>query len=72
MESVLVNIDSNDSKRDLNFFLNIVKRMGFKSKVLDKEDKEDRALLALMYERENEETVSVETTYRRLDNIIKK
>jgi len=46
MESVLVNIDS---KRDLNFFLNIVKRMGFKSKVLDKEDKEDRALLALMY-----------------------
>ncbi|OFX33581.1 MAG: hypothetical protein COS14_03645 [Bacteroidetes bacterium CG02_land_8_20_14_3_00_31_25] len=69
MESVLVNIDS---KRDLNFFLNIVKRMGFKSKVLDKEDKEDRALLALMYERENEETVSVETTYRRLDNIIKK
>jgi len=69
MESVLVNIDS---KRDLNLFLNIVKRMGFKSKVLDKEDKEDRALLALMYERENEETVSVETTYRRLDNIIKK
>ncbi|MFA5782353.1 MAG: hypothetical protein WC868_08795 [Bacteroidales bacterium] len=69
MESVLVNIGS---KKEVKFFLNLVKKMGYNSRVLELEDKEDSALLALMYERENEEALPIETTERILKNILKK
>ena len=69
MESVLVNIGS---KEDVKFFLNLVKKMGYNSRVLKLEDKEDSALLALMYERENEETLPIETTEQILKSILKK
>jgi hypothetical protein len=54
------------------FFSTLLKKFHFKSRVLSEEEKEDSALIALMYERENEETVSVKTTHRILDKIIKK
>ena len=69
MESVLVNIGS---KKEAKFFLNLVKKMGYNSRVLEIDDKEDCALLSLMYERENEETLPIETTERILKNILKK
>jgi hypothetical protein len=46
--------------------------MGYNSRVLKLEDKEDNALLTLMYERENEEALPVKTTERILKNILKK
>ncbi len=36
------------------------------------EDREDTALLALMYEREKEETFPIETTEQILNNILSK
>jgi hypothetical protein len=69
MESILVNIDS---KKDMKFFLDLVKKMGYNSRILSNEDKEDTALLALMNERECEEALPIETTQKILNNIIKK
>jgi len=69
MESILVNIDS---KKDMKFFLDLVKRMGYNSRILSNEDKEDTALLALMNERECEESLPIETTQNILNNIINK
>ena len=68
MKTVIVNIP----EKEESFFLNVLQKFRFKSKVLTEEEKEDRALLSLMYERENEESVPVETTHRILDRIIKK
>jgi hypothetical protein len=69
MESILVNIRS---KKEVKFFLDLVRKMGYNSHLLSVEDKEDSALLALMNERENEEALPIETTERILKNIIKK
>ncbi len=69
MESVVVNIDS---KKELRFFLDLVKKMGYKSRLLSQDDKEDSALLALMNERENEETLPIETTLKILKKIERK
>jgi len=69
MESILVNIDS---KKDANFFLDLVKKMGFNSRLLSQEDKEDHALLLLMNERADEVTLPIENTIQILNNIIKK
>ena len=69
MESIIVNIDS---KKDVKFFLDLVKKMGFRSRLLSQDEKEDNALLSLMNERENEETVPIEITERLLNNTIKK
>ena len=49
-----------------------MKEFRFKSHVLSDEDKEDNALLKLMYEREKEESFSVETTEKILDSILSK
>ena len=68
MESILVNIGS---KKDVKFFLDLVKKMGYNSRLLSKDDKEDVAMLALMNDRENEETIPIETTERILKNILK-
>lgn len=69
MESILVNIGS---KKEVKFFLDLVKKMGYNSRLLTPDDKEDSALLALMNERENEEALPIETTKRILKNIIKR
>jgi hypothetical protein len=69
MESILVNIDS---KKDMKFFLDLVKKMGYNSRILSNEDKEDTALLALMNQREYEEALPIETTQKILNNIINK
>ena len=63
MKTVIVNIPENKEK----FFLSLMKEFRFKSHVLSDEDKEDNALLKLMYEREKEESLSVETTEKILD-----
>ena len=68
MKTVIVNIP----EKEESFFLSVLQKFRFKSRVLSAEEKEDRALLSLMYERENEETIPVETTHRILDKIIKK
>ena len=46
--------------------------MGYKSRLLSQDDKEDSALLAIMNERENEEALPIETTIDLLNKIIKK
>ena len=68
MKTVIVNIPENKE----NFFLSLMKEFRFKSHVLSDEDKEDNALLKLMYEREKEESFSVETTEKILDSILSK
>ena len=68
MKTVIVNIPENKEK----FFLSLRKEFRFKSHVLSDEDKEDNALLKLMYEREKEESFSVETTEKIFDSILSK
>jgi len=68
MKTVIVNIPENKEF----FFLSLMKEFRFKSHVLSDEDKEDNALLKLMYEREKEESFSVETTEKILDSILSK
>ena len=68
MKTVIVNIPENKEK----FFMSLMKGFRFKSHVLSDEDKEDNALLKLMYEREKEESFSVETTEKILDSILSK
>ena len=67
MESVLVKIDS---KKEFRFFIEFIKKMGYQSKVLSGEEKEDIALLKMMALRKKEETLPVKTTHRILDKLI--
>lgn len=60
------------SQKDKILFSTLANRLRLKSRILSEEDKEDSALLAMMYDRENEKTLPVETTHRILDKIIKK
>ena len=68
MKTVIVSIPENKEK----FFLSLLKEFRFKSHVLSDEDKEDTALLKLMYEREKEEAFPIETTEEILDSILRK
>jgi len=68
MKTIIVNIPEEKER----FFLSILKEFRYKSRVLTDENKEDSALLALMYKRENEETLPIETTEQILKNILKK
>jgi hypothetical protein len=43
--------------------------MGYNSRLLTLDDKEDNALLALMNEREDEKSLPIETTEKILKNI---
>jgi len=68
MKTIIVNIPEEKE----TFFLSLLKEFRYKSRVLSDEDKEDTALLSLMYERENEETFDIGTTVQILNNILKK
>lgn len=68
MKTIIVNIPEEKEM----FFLSLLKEFRFKSRVLTDEDKEDTALLALMFEREKEETFPIETTEQILTNILRK
>ena len=68
MKTIIVNIPEEKEK----FFLSLLKEFRFKSRVLTDEEKEDTALLALMYKREKEEALPVETTEQILSNILRK
>lgn len=68
MKTIIVNIPEEKEM----FFLSLLKEFRFKSRVLTDEDKEDTALLALMFEREKEETLPIETTEQILTNILRK
>ena len=68
MTTVIVSIPDNKEE----YFLSLLKKNRFKSRVLSDEEKEDRALLALMNDGMTKKLVLSETTYRILDKIIKK
>jgi hypothetical protein len=68
MKTVIVNIPENKE----TFFMSLLKEFRYKSRILTEEEREDSALLSLMYERENEESFPIETTAQILNNLIKK
>ena len=68
MKTVIVNIPEDNEK----FFLSLLKEFRFKAHVVSDVEKEDAALLKLMYERKNEEAFSVETTEHILDSLLRK
>jgi hypothetical protein len=68
MKTIIVNIP----EKKADFFLSLLKEFRFKSRVLSEEEKEDSILLALMQERESDETLPIETTERILKNILSK
>lgn len=68
MKTVIVNVPED---KEL-FFLSLLKQYRFKSRVLSDEDKEETALLALMYERVKEEAFPISTSEHILDSIISK
>lgn len=68
MKTVIVNVPEEKEM----FFLSLLKEFHFKSHVLSDEDKEETALLTLMYERDKEEAFPVETTEQILNNILRK
>jgi len=68
MKTVIVNVPEEKEM----FFLSLLKEFRFKAHVLTDEDKEEAALLTIMYERENEEVFPVDTTEQILNNILRK
>lgn len=68
MKTVIVNIPEEKEM----FFLTLLKEFRFKSRVLSDEEKEDTGLLALMYEREKEESFPIETTEQILNSFLRK
>ncbi|OFX43533.1 MAG: hypothetical protein A2046_01400 [Bacteroidetes bacterium GWA2_30_7] len=65
MKTVIVNIPNKKEQ----FFLSLLKEFRYKSRVLTEEEKEDNALLTLMYERENEDNLQIESSEQILKNI---
>ena len=68
METIIVNVDT---KKELQFFIQLINKMGYASKILNEEEKEDIALLTIMQKRKGEKNIPIQTTYKKLDNIIK-
>jgi len=69
METIVINVDD---KTGLQLFKLLAKKMGYRARVIDLQDKEDIALLAIMKDREDEKNLSVDTTHQILDAIINK
>ena len=69
MQSVVVNIDS---KKEFEFFLEFIRKMGFKSKILSAQEKEDIALLKIMEQRKDEENFPIKTTFDILEKKLSK
>ena len=68
MKTLIVNIP----EKEETFFLSLLKKFQYKSRALSQDDKEDSALLSLMYKREDDENIPVSSSYKILDKIIKK
>lgn len=68
METIIVNVDT---KKETQFFIQLVKKIGYTSRILSEEEKEDIGLLRMMQKRKDEKNIPIQTTYKKLDNIIK-
>ncbi|OFY94139.1 MAG: hypothetical protein A3K10_02855 [Bacteroidetes bacterium RIFCSPLOWO2_12_FULL_31_6] len=64
MQSILIDLNS---QKDMSFLLEFVKRMGYKSRILTDEEKEDMGLLKAMKEGRKGQYVSRETVMKKLD-----
>lgn len=58
MSTIVIDVDD---KSSVKLFLELAKKMQFKAKVLTETQKEDMGLLALMNERSEEKTLSVDS-----------
>ena len=66
MKTVLINVDSDASAKLL---MQLAKKLRFKARLLNKEQREDNALLALMETRKDDKTVSIKKTYEILRKV---
>ena len=62
MKTILINTDASSAK----LFLALARKLQFKARVLNKHEKEDAALLAMMEERREEEVFPITRTYEIL------
>lgn len=66
MKTVVINIDDESS---VKLFLELAKKFRFRARVLNEEQKEDMALLAMMKERDKEEPLPVKSAYTILKKV---
>ena len=66
MKTLLINIDDHSS---MKLFIELAKKLHFKTHLLSEQQKEDVALLNLMNERSSEKSLPVKTAYDILRKI---
>lgn len=66
MKTIVINVENNSAAK---LFLELAKRLKFPAHILNKQEKEDVALLAIMEERKKEAAVPVSETLKLLKKI---